>query len=255
MFRLYDYSLIGRDGERARYPLWTVESRTTGDWRDRIVQRHPQLFRNERGRMPGYPQVGPGWAELIGLAVERIAKATRNGTAPVRIFEVKEKYGTLRLHTDRIDDPTAAAAVEEAIALAETRSACTCEVCGEEGGLYERGDVLATLCGRHARGVPVEVRPGWENIRIVRALRDGRIVSCRRYLRPKDAFVDIPPFAIGLKVSHPPAGSWRGLAARDRPSAHPGNFRLRSDGRSRCWRLAADRCRASDADPNRDQIT
>jgi hypothetical protein len=201
VFRLYDYSLGGRDCERAHLALWTVESRTTGDWRDRIVQRHPQLFRDERGRTPGYPQVGPGWAELIGLAAERIASASRNATVPIRIFEVKEKYGTLRLHTGRIDDPTVADAVEEAIALAEARSACTCEECGGKGRLYERGDVLATLCGRHARGVAVEVRPGWENLRIVRALKDGqlRIVSCRRYLRPQDAFVDVPPFAIGLK--------------------------------------------------------
>jgi hypothetical protein len=201
VFQLYGFLLVGQDGEQAHSQFWSLQSRTIGGWRDRIIKRHSQLFHDERGWAPGYPDVGSGWSDLIELAVERIARASRTTSTAVHIAQVKQKYGTLRLYTNWIDDPTAAAAVEEAAALAEARSACTCEDCGRQGRLHRRGGVLATSCKHHARGIPVEVRLGWENIRIVRALRDGRvrIISCRRYLRAEDAFVDVPLSAIGLK--------------------------------------------------------
>jgi hypothetical protein len=169
---------------------------TNDGWREELVLRHPELFGGV-----ARPEVDSGWADLVERAVERIAKASKSGQSPVRIVQVKEKYGTLRVYTDRIDDIATAAAVDEAIALASARSACTCEVCGAEGRLHERGDVFATACDEHAMGAPVDVRPGWENIYITRALRDGRvrIVTCRRYNRSADAFVDVPPFALGIK--------------------------------------------------------
>jgi hypothetical protein len=169
---------------------------TNDRWREELVLKHPELFRGA-----AHPEVDGGWADLIDRAVERIANAAKAGRSPVRIVQIKEKYGELRIYTDRVEDSATAAAVDEAIALAMARSACTCEVCGAEGHLHERGDVFATACDEHARGVPVEVRPGWENIHITRALRDGRvrIVTCRRYDRAADAFVDVPPFALGIK--------------------------------------------------------
>jgi hypothetical protein len=169
---------------------------TNDGWREELVLRHPELFRGA-----AHPEVDDGWADLIDRLVERIANAAKAGQSPVRIVQVKEKYGTLRLYTDRIDDDATAAAVNEAIALATARSACTCEVCGAEGRLHDRGGFLATACDEHAKGVAVEVRPGWENIHITRALRDGRvrIVTCRRYDRATDAFADVPPFALGIK--------------------------------------------------------
>jgi hypothetical protein len=181
--------------------LSNFASRAGGDWRDDLLERHGELFGDHSEPGSGRPEVGDGWAELVCRTVERIADASRRTTAAVRIVQLKEKYGTLRLYTNLIREPKAQAAVDEVIALAEARSTCTCEECGDEGVLYERGDVLATLCARHGRGIPVKVRPGWENIHIRRALRNGkvRIVSCRRYIRSEDAFVDVPPFALGIK--------------------------------------------------------
>lgn len=181
--------------------LSAFASTTGGDWRDDLLERHGKLFADDTGPPSARPEVGDGWAELVCLAVERIADAARRTKAAVRIVQLKEKYGTLRIYTNLISDTEAQAAVEQIIALAVARSACTCEECGEEGALYERGGVFATLCVRHGRGIPVKVRPGWENIHIWRALRDGkvRIVSCRRYVRSEDAFVDVPPFALGIK--------------------------------------------------------
>lgn len=96
---------------------------------------------------------------------------------------------------------TAKAQVEEAIDLAEARSACTCEICGREGRLYDRGGWLATACPEHARGEPVPVKVGCENLHVVRRLVDGgvRIVSCRRYDRNADAFVDVDPHSLGIE--------------------------------------------------------
>ena len=89
----------------------------------------------------------------------------------------------------------AKAKVDEAIALAAARSACTCEICGAEGRLYNRDGWLATACPEHAKGELKPIRPGFENIHIVRTFGPGRfpIVSCRRYIRETDSFVDVDP--------------------------------------------------------------
>jgi hypothetical protein len=58
-----------------------------------------------------------------------------------------------------------------------------------------------TRCGTHAQGGPVEMRPGFENIHIVRQFVRGRtrIVSCRRYDRGTDAFIDIDSASLGIE--------------------------------------------------------
>jgi hypothetical protein len=91
--------------------------------------------------------------------------------------------------------------VEEAIALAEARSACTCELCGKPGRLYSRGGWLATACSQHARGEPVPVRPGFENLVIVRSfgVAGQQTVTCRRYDCETDAFVDVDPASLGIE--------------------------------------------------------
>jgi hypothetical protein len=51
------------------------------------------------------------------------------------VLQIKEKFGTLRFYWDGTLSSEATAQVEEAIALAEARSACTCELCDAEGQL------------------------------------------------------------------------------------------------------------------------
>ncbi len=172
-----------------------------------LVARYPDLFRhesNDRVTSPGYPSVGDGWRNLVETAIGRIAGAVAKVPAgSVKIGQVKQKYGTLRLYLDTYKGlPEATcAAIDEAIRLAEARSACTCEQCGEQGRLYDEGGYVFTACDQHAQGKVVEVRPGRENIHIVRALKDGKlsIVSCRRYLREIDSFVDVAPADLGIK--------------------------------------------------------
>jgi hypothetical protein len=193
MFRLLD--------PRSASGLLDLGTSTNEDWREQLVHRHPELFGDPAGGMSALPECGDGWADLVNRAVERISQASAAGRSPVRIVQIKEKYGTLRVYTETIEDAATAAAVKEAISLAKARSACTCELCGAEGRLRERGGVFATACDEHAKGKAVEVRPGWENVHITRALRDGRvrIISCRRYDRVADAFVEVPPLALGIK--------------------------------------------------------
>jgi hypothetical protein len=175
-------------------------------WQSDLIARHPALFtitENGQTSTPGWPTVGDGWRELVETAVGRIADAVASAPAgSLRIVQIKEKFAGLRLYwqsaglSDEIKN-----AVEEAIYLAEARSACTCEQCGEPGRLYKSGGWFLTACDEHARGEVVEVRPGRENIHIVRTLKDGKlsIVSCRRYVRESDSFVDVSPSDLGIK--------------------------------------------------------
>jgi hypothetical protein len=176
-------------------------------WQAQLLARYPALFNREiNGRVsaPGFPSVGDGWRDLVERAIGRIADAV--AAAPggsLQVGQIKQKFGTLRLYLDKrqgFPDATCAA-IDEAICLAEARSACTCETCGVEGRLFDHGGYVLTACDRHGRGKAVEVRPGRENVHIVRTLQNGQlsIVSCRRYIRETDTFVDVTPAELGIK--------------------------------------------------------
>jgi hypothetical protein len=89
-----------------------------------------QLFGNE---------VGVGWHALVQPLIERCK------TEGVEIFQIKEKFGTLRFYVDTASDE-----LHDAIAAAEKQSAHTCEHCGEPGRLRD-GNWLRTLCDAHAK--------------------------------------------------------------------------------------------------------
>jgi hypothetical protein len=191
-----------------------------GTWQDALVQRHPDLFqvgaggrqnlveraairKNGGTYTPGRPTVGDGWRELVETAVSRIATTVAaNPRATVKIVEVKGKRGTLRLYwRGRNLGAKTEHAIEDVVAMAEARSACTCEQCGNAGVLHARGDRLATACPDHARGEPVPVTPGLENVHIVRTFDGSRhpIACCCRYVRETDSFVDVGPQSLGVR--------------------------------------------------------
>ena len=178
-------------------------TRTVQDWRIDLIEAHPRLFQGPPGRpgaAQGYPNCEEGWRDLLERCCAGIEAALAEGGA-LRVLQIKEKFGALRFYWSG-DMPNAARAkVEEAIALAVARSACTCEICGAEGRLYTRDGWLATACPGHAKGELKSIRPGFENIHIVRTSGPGRspIVSCRRYIRETDSFVDVDPKSMGLE--------------------------------------------------------
>jgi hypothetical protein len=165
-------------------------------WRQRLVERHPEVFvRAFRGVpfSPGYPTCSDGWRDIVTNVVERVSAAAAG--RPVRFTRMSEEHGSLRIHwTAEADLPDGAElAIQDAVALAEARSACTCQTCGAEGSLYSSGSWLLTACPAHARGVPVPVRHGRENVHHVRGRisEDIGTIACRRYDRTTDRFVDV----------------------------------------------------------------
>lgn len=167
------------------------------DWRIEFMEAHPRVF---GVGTQGYAECGDGWRDLLEHCAVRIEAALAEGDR-FTAENIKSKYGTLRFYFGGHLSDVAQAQVEEAIELAEARSACTCETCGEPGRLYDRGGWLATACPAHARGEPVAVEPGREHLRIVGRLVGDRlrIVSCRRYDRETDSFTDVDPATVGIE--------------------------------------------------------
>ena len=173
------------------------------DWQVKLMQAHPRLFGDPSGRpdaAQGYPNCEEGWRDLLERCCAGIEAALAEGGA-FRVLQIKEKFGALRFYWSGDLPAAAKAKVEEAIALAAARSACTCEICGAEARLHNRGGWFATACAEHAKGEPVPVKLGFENIHIVRTFGPGRfpIVSCRRYIRETDSFVDVDPKSLGVE--------------------------------------------------------
>jgi hypothetical protein len=166
------------------------------DWRDHLIQENGALFFRELGgRMysPGRPAVGDGWRELVETVVKRIRCAVQG--SHVLISQVKSTSGSVRISWETAEPLPAgtAAAIAHAAALAHARSLCTCEVCGAIGSLWRCGELLGTACDEHGAGVPEPIQPGFENLHVAFEFKNGRpaAISCRRYDRKDDHFVDV----------------------------------------------------------------
>jgi hypothetical protein len=172
-------------------------------WREELMERYPNLFRvklDDRIATLGFPEVGDGWRELLEIAVSRIATAMAaapSGTVKI-VRRNLARSGCWRGHglSDVVEN-----AVKEAVVLAEARSACSCEVCGAEGRLYSSGGCLATACAEHANGTIVALKPGWENLHVIRGYVGGKmgVFTYQRYVRKTDSFVDVDPKTIGIE--------------------------------------------------------
>jgi hypothetical protein len=166
------------------------------DWRIELIEAHPGLFHPPKGhpeKAAGYAWCERGWRDLLERMCVRIEAALGEGET-IRFSQIKEKFAGLRVYWRGDVSPETAAKINLAIALAEARSVCTCEECGEVGQLYRHVGRYQTLCEAHAKGTSVPAEPGGENVHIVRAAtRDGFRVTPRRYDRETDRFIDGPP--------------------------------------------------------------
>jgi hypothetical protein len=173
------------------------------DWRAYLVTTYADLFHpvGDPPSSQGWPCVGDGWRDLLERACARIRTAIRTHGGSFRATQAKEKFGTLRFYWQGALSPEADALVEEAIALAEARSATTCEACGEEGRLYRWGGTLMTRCAVHAKGRVIESKPGFNNLLVTQKIVGGRFrtVASRRYVRETDSFVDVDPSSLGIE--------------------------------------------------------
>jgi hypothetical protein len=164
------------------------------DWRIALVEAHPRLFDRPAGktdRTLGYPTCEEGWRELLDRMCERMETALREGET-IRIVQIKEKFATVRCYWRGNVSVETTARIMEAIALAEARSAITCEQCGAEGRLYKKGGFYMIRCMAHTEGA--EIPPEREIVHMVRVAKaDGFRHVRRRYDRDTDSFVEVPP--------------------------------------------------------------
>jgi hypothetical protein len=171
------------------------------NWRAALISRYPNLFGVIHHAKP-ILKCSWGWRDTLETALARIETAATD-VGCVRIRRVRQENGALRIYWTggRISD-SIRFQIEEAVALALARSACTCEVCGREGRLHSRKGWLSTKCPAHATGAPIPIRPGLENLYIARSFGSSdaaATVSCRRYIRDIDAFVDVDPRPLGIE--------------------------------------------------------
>jgi hypothetical protein len=100
------------------------------------------------------------------------------------------RFGRVRTSSAAGCTRPAESAIADAIALAEAPSARSCEVCGDAGVMRQVGGQLLTAYSRYAKGAPIPIEPGRENLHLLRGSRDGKaaILVCRRYVRAASAF-------------------------------------------------------------------
>lgn len=107
-----------------------------------IVEKYRRLFSDNFDGL----EVGDGWLPIVDAFCSAIDFYLRRPTvadSPVKIVQVKEKFGELRIYVDQ-----STPAVNACITFAELMSAQTCEVCGNKGQLRS-GRWLVTRCDDH----------------------------------------------------------------------------------------------------------
>jgi hypothetical protein len=199
----YPWTGVRRASVRALDCLDSGDPLASMTWQDALVGRYPHLFRRHR---PGSSNkanrltVGEGWQGTVEILVQRLAHIVQ--ARPVAIVRIFQNCGSLRVDTwaDDAIDPKLLMEVDYAIALAEARSACTCEQCGREGQLYCACSTRTTRCTQHAVGDAMPVRRGMERVHLVRKLVGGRPgpIGAGRYDRVTDTFTDIDPSTLNL---------------------------------------------------------
>lgn len=122
-----------------------------------LIKKYPDLFGIE-GKPAPYNErsveCGEGWYDLIDnlCAIVQSEVNQNEKVGPVRIQQIKEKFGTLRFYISGYSDY-----IRGAIIMAEQLSKYICEECGEKGTIQPDMGWIKTLCH--------ECYHEWENIR------------------------------------------------------------------------------------------
>lgn len=175
---------------------------TEKTWQQHLVDLHPELFtRMFRGVpfSPGHPSTsGDGWRDIVTKLVERVSAAATG--YPVQFTQIRDVHGRLAIHwkAEALLPKHIETTIEEAIALATARSACTCMACGAKARLFSSGGRLIPACPDHAQGVPVPVRTAMDGLHVFqRRIDDFSAIVCVRYDFDNDQFVDVGPNLAG----------------------------------------------------------
>lgn len=126
---------------------------------DKMHKKYPEMFANPYG---GFA-VGKGWWPILQALCSQIDAHTkwRNNTrkallkdnpykqkipkevTPVKVAQIKEKFGGLRFYYDGGDDT-----IDGMVRMAEVWASCSCEECGKPGKSRD-GGWIKTLCDEH----------------------------------------------------------------------------------------------------------
>lgn len=108
---------------------------------DDLLKKHPSLYDG----LP-YIECGSGWYQILeNLSQEIEAILVKDPSlGPVKVGQIKEKFGGLRYYLDEGGSPEIYKAIEKAEKLSEY----TCEVCGEPGK-SRQGGWIKVLCNAH----------------------------------------------------------------------------------------------------------
>ena len=95
-------------------------------------------------------EFGDGWVHLVEDTLRKIESIDSH----YAVFQVKEKFGSLRLYgtsSYEYGSPQSML-IDEIIDEAEKHSATVCEVCGLPGRTVSRNHWLRTVCEKHDNG-------------------------------------------------------------------------------------------------------
>lgn len=173
------------------------------DWRRDLMLWHQRLFitmAEDPSRSFGYPLFERGWQDILVRLCRRIEIALRDGET-FEFVRIKQKFGILRVDWDAEASADTEATIGHARDLAVARSACTCELCGREGRLYNDAGTLEARCAEHAAGDPVTSRYGlgFENVHRLRRWRGQADAYYARYDRETDTLTEISPPSPGTE--------------------------------------------------------
>ena len=118
-----------------------------------LIDIYPELFSNPNPRMPfalfGF-ECEDGWFDILKDLITEIKEKTKNELFkfglddeiyPLRVDQIKEKYGTLRFYTNFCNER-----IDRLIRDAEEKSATTCEACGNPGSMRKEARWLSVRC-------------------------------------------------------------------------------------------------------------
>lgn len=90
------------------------------------------------------PQVSDGWLHIVYQMTDKF------NDLPLKVLQIKEKFGQLRVYVDWQEKPTLEQkeVFQKAVELAQYKCSHTCEVCGEPGKLIHNG-WYSTRCKEH----------------------------------------------------------------------------------------------------------
>ena len=117
---------------------------------EKLIKKYPNIF-SDVGKSPSESgmafgvQTGDGWLWLIDNLCNELNKYKIQNETPIKVFQVKEKFGGLRFYLTGGGIPEQYAIIE----FAQSLSFSICEICGSTENVKQTKDsYIQTLCDK-----------------------------------------------------------------------------------------------------------